>query len=208
MNKNIKLIIIVVGLYLFAQIIADVTAFKMIEIFGITLPAGTFVYALTFTKRDLAHKTIGKSNTLFLVIIAAVINILMAAYFMATIKMPSPAWFEYSSEYALVLGLVPRIVLASIAAEVVAQIVDTHIYQAWWEKFPKAPQWTRVLVSNGIGVPVDTALFVIVAFWGVVPVNQLPMLIIGQIIFKYIITVISLPGIYTLPQNPDYDIAK
>lgn len=206
MDKKVRMIIVVVGLYLFAQIIADVTAFKMIEIFGVTLPAGTFVYALTFTKRDLAHKTMGKKNTLYLIWVAAAINILMAAYFVFTIKLPSPVWFEHSAAYATVLGLVPRIVLASILAEVIAQVADTYIYQAWWEKFPKLPQWTRVLASNGVGVPIDSALFAIVAFWGVIPVNQLPAIIIGQIIFKYIITVISLPTIYTVPQNPDYNL--
>jgi queuosine precursor transporter len=205
-NNYIRSIIIVVGLYLFAQIIADVTAFKMVEFFGITLPAGTFVYALTFTKRDLAHKTIGKKNTIFLIWFAAAINVFMAVYFLITIYLPSPVWFEHSQSYATVLGLVPRIVFASIIAEVLSQLADTFIYQSWWERFPKAPQWSRVLISNCVGVPIDSALFSVFAFYRVIPLDQLFSITLGQIIFKYFITIISLPTIYLVKQNPEFDL--
>jgi queuosine precursor transporter len=198
------LTIVVVSLYLLGQIIADVTAFKMVEIFGITVPAAAFIYALTFTKRDLAHKQMGYKSTITLIWAAAIVNVLMAAYFVFTIYLPSPVWFEGSEAYAMVLGIVPRIVLASIVAELFAQILDTIVYQKWWERFPKAPQWTRVLVSNFTAIPLDSLIFVFIAFYGTMPMFALWSVVWGQIIVKGGITLISMPMIYLIPQNPKF----
>jgi queuosine precursor transporter len=202
--SKIDLTIIVVSLYLLAQIIADVTAFKMVEVFGFTVPAAVFIYALTFTNRDLAHKQLGYKSTITLVWAAAIVNVLMAAYFIFTIYLPSPVWFEHSEAYALVLGIVPRIVAASITAELFAQLLDTVVYQKWWERFPKAPQWTRVLVSNAFAIPLDSLVFVFIAFYGNMPMLALWAVVLGQMVMKMAITIVSLPLIYVIPQNPKY----
>lgn len=194
-----KVIIGVVALYLMCQIIADVTATKIVDVFGITFPAGTFIYAISFTARDLAHKQLGKKDTLFLVGIGAVVNVLMALYFIMAIKLPYPAFWKGQVAYEQVLGIVPRIVIASILAELVSQVVDTVIYQYAWDR--KLPQYMRVLLSNIIATPVDSALFAVVAFAGIMPVPALIGLALGQTAFKLIITVVSLPMIYIVPQG-------
>lgn len=206
MNKLDKTqkIIVVVGLYLLAQIIADVTAFKMIELFGLAIPAGSMIYALSFTNRDLAHKQIGYKGTITLIWAAGIINILMAAYFVMTIYLPSPDWFPFSEEYAIVLGIVPRIVIASIMAEMLSQILDTYVYQKWWEAKPNAPQWTRVLISNMVSIPLDSLIFGVIAFAGTYTVGQLVSLVTGQIVFKAALAVLSMPMIYLIPQNPEF----
>ena len=204
--SRVDLIIVVVSLYLLGQIIADVTAFKMVEFWGITVPAGTFIYALTFTKRDLAHKQIGYKGTITLIWVAAIVNILMATYFVFTIYLPHPVWFEHQEAYRTVLGVVPRVVLASIVAEVVAQVMDTVIYQKWWDRFPKAPQWTRVLVSNAVAIPIDSILFTLIAFYGIFPISALWTMTWGQIVFKSALTILSTPMIYLIPQNPYFEV--
>ena len=206
MNKLSKTnkIIVVVSLYLLAQIIADVTAFKMIELFGFVIPAGSLIYALTFTNRDLAHKQLGYKATISLIWAAGVVNVLMAAYFMLSIYLPAPDWFPFAEEYALVLGIVPRIVTASIMAELVSQLLDTISYQAWWKRFPKAPQWTRVLFSNVVAIPIDSLLFGFIAFFGVYTMPELWQIVLGQMVFKAGLAVLSMPMIYLVPQNPEF----
>ena len=210
MNKlnNMYKIIVIVSLYLMGQIIADVTAFKMIDLWGIIIPGGTFIYALTFTIRDMAHKQLGYKNTLMLICMAGIVNVIMALYFMLTINLKSPVWFEYSEAYSIVMGIVPRVVAASIVAEIISQMIDTHVYQKWWERFPKAPQFTRVLTSNLVSLPIDSLIFGGLAFTGTMPFVALISVIVGQIIIKAIITVVTLPVIYTVPQSEDVVLGK
>jgi len=195
----------IVAGYLLCQIIADVTAVKVVSLWGLTFPAATFIYALTFTMRDLAHKQMGKSATKTLIWAAACVNVLMALYFVFTIWLePAPFWTGQEA-YAATLGLVPRIVGASIIAELIAELVDTEIYQLVWSRHPQAPQFLRVLGSNLVASPLDSLIFVFIAFAGTMPIAALWSLVLGQTLFKLMLTVVSMPAIYLIPENPALD---
>ncbi len=89
---------------------------------------GTFIYPITFTLRDVAHKVVGKRNTRVMIVMAAVVNLFMAAYLSWTASVPSdPAW-GLGEAYSAILAPVWRIVIASIVAEVVSELIDTEVY--------------------------------------------------------------------------------
>ena len=203
-KKNpVILVIAVVSLYLMCQIVADVIAVKIVELWGLTFAGGTFIYAISFTARDLAHKQLGKKATVALIWAAGIVNVLMALYFLLIIEMPYPAYWAGQDALAATLGIVPRIVAASIAAELVAQLVDTELYQWVWQRWPKAPQILRVLVSNGVASPLDSIVFVLIAFAGLMPMPVLWGIVWGQTVWKWALTVVSMPAIYLIPQNPE-----
>lgn len=189
--------------YIMLQMTADVTAAKMItlSIFGlaVSLPAGSFIYAFTFTWRDMIHKKLGRNAARIIIILAALTNIAMALYFVFVIKLPFPTWWVGQEAIAFVLGQVPRIVLASIAAELVSELLDTELYHFWVRKVTTKYQWSRVLWSNLWSGPVDSLIFGTIAFGGVLPLAALAQIIVGQVVVKWGITLISLPGIYFTP---------
>ena len=86
-NRNIYAITVLVGIYVTLQLIADVAAVKIVDIWGITMPAGTFIFALTFTWRDMLHKRLGKEWARAAIITAAAANLLMAFYFLFAIEL-------------------------------------------------------------------------------------------------------------------------
>ena len=60
LTKTQWTIILTAG-YLFCQIVADITAVKLTgPILGQFVPAAVFIYAVTFTWRDMVHKQLGK----------------------------------------------------------------------------------------------------------------------------------------------------
>lgn len=195
--KKTNLVIVLTAGYLLCQIIADVTASKMVDLFGIYVPAAVFIYALTFTLRDVVHKQLGKQQAVFMVLTAVVVNVLMAAYFMFTVALkPAPFW-QNQEAYNLILGVVPRVVGASILAEMVSELIDTEIYH----RIKHLAPWKRVLGSNAVSLPIDSLIFVSVAFAGTMPVAALISVMLGQILLKAVITVISIPLIYVIPDR-------
>ena len=166
--------IVVVSAYIAAQMVADITSLKLALIGPLSIDGGTFVYPLTFTLRDLVHKLLGKRAARTLIVTAAVINVLMAATFAFVAWLPPDPTWPLQAEFAAVLGPAWRIVLASIAAEVVSEWLDTEIY-SWWvgrvavrHRWARR-QWLRVLSSNLVSLPVDILIFAWGAFGGVVP---------------------------------------
>lgn len=195
---------VLVGLYVAAQMVADITAAKVMSIWLWTVPAGTLVYAWTFTNRDLIHKQLGKRVARLAIVLAGVVNVLMALYFgFAILVPPAPFWPDQEA-FSTTLGVVPRIVAASIIAEVVSELVDTELYQFWVNRVTRRYQWTRVAFSNLISVPLDSLLFVVLAFAGDTPVSGMLALILGQTVFKWAVGVASMPVIYAIPErNPE-----
>jgi len=185
--------LIVVGLYVACEIIANVTAGRPIQFFGIVVPSAVFIYTLTFTLIDIIHELYGKEYARKVIYGAFLANILLAVYSYFVITMPAPSFFKDQQAYAVVFGSTPRIVFASLTAYLISSLVDVEVYH-FWKTFIQKRKWSRVLVSNGISTFVDSCVFIIIAFYGVMPVVPL---ITGQYIVKMAITVLSLPLIYT-----------
>ena len=209
-RKNIWTIVLLVGGYIICQAIADIGATKLVQVGGVVIPAGTFIFTITFTLRDMLHKRLGKQWARVSIICAGLFNLVMAGYLALMAKLPSPPYYELNEAWGAIFGLVPAIVIASITAEIVSELVDTEVYHVWKSRLPKAPQWSRVLVSNAISLPLDSVIFAFLAFVVLPPLvggHALPVvavwgIIAGQIVWKAIVTVISLPGIYLVKDEP------
>jgi len=183
-----------IGLYIACELIANVTAVKPIVLggLGVVVPAGVFIYALTFTLLDLIHERLGKRGARQVIGTAFSANLLLAAYAQLTVWWPAPAFFDGQASVARVLGATPRIVAASLAAYLVASLADAELF-AWWRERVGGYRWVRVLVSNAVSTAVDSMVFVTLAFAGVLPVLPLA---VGQYVVKMAVTVVSLPLIY------------
>lgn len=193
-------LITIVSAYIAAQMLSDITSLKIALVAGLPVDAGTFIYPITFTLRDLAHKTLGIAGTRTLILTAAAINLVMAGVFWFTAALPADPAIGPQTAYAEVLSPVWRIVIASILAEVIAELIDTEVYRLWVERVTRKHQWARVLVSNAVSVPLDSAIFVVVAFAGALPGAMLVEILVANVLIKGATTLLSLPLIYAVPE--------
>ncbi len=182
--------------YVAAQMMADIASLQIVSVFGLSLDAGTFIYPITFTLRDLAHKALGLKGVRTLIVAAAVINLFMAGFFWVISLLPPDTLAGSSAAWGNVLAPVWRITFASILAEVVAELLDTEAYRIWVEKVTKKHQWMRVLVSNAVSIPIDSLLFSFLAFYATMPILSVWQIFWGNVVIKGVVTLVSLPMIY------------
>ncbi len=205
------LAIVVIAAYVSAQMIADIASMKIAIVGGLAVDMGTFIYPITFTLRDIVHKIVGKRKAQVLIVTAAAINLLMVLYLAWAAAMPGDLLADpdgsFTAAFSLVFGPLWRIVLASILAEVVSELVDTEAYHWFVTKVTRNKQWARVLVSNSVAIPIDTAIFAVVAFAGSVPWQVVWEIFIFNLIVKFAVTLISIPLIYIYP-DPDWSEGK
>ena len=191
-------IAIVSSLYVAAQMLADITAVRVVMLGSFAVDAGTFVYPFTFTLRDMVHKVAGIKVARVLIVVAAIVNLLMALFFQFVAMLPPDMRVGSQEEFGMVLAPLWRIVWASIIAEIVSEFTDGEIYQRWVNKIGTRYQWARVLVSNSVSVPLDSILFVTIAFYGVFPNEVLLGILVANIVIKFIVTLVSMPWIYAV----------
>ncbi len=195
-------IILVSVAYITAQIFSDIGSLKIVYLFGFSIDAGTFIYPLTFTLRDLVHKTAGIRAARLLIVTAALINLFMAFYFWLVARLPADLAVGPQKEFGIALSPVWRIVIASIIAEVFSELLDTEIYKLWTERITRRFHWSRVLMSNSISVPVDSLIFSWCAFGGKFSSVVVWSIAFSNILIKYLTTILSLPLIYVVKERP------
>jgi len=208
-----RLAVIVVGAYVGAQVIADVTSLKLGTVAGRAVDMGTFVYPITFTLRDVAHKVLGRRAARTLVLTAAAVNVVMALYLQWAAAAPSDASYALGEEFSAVLAPLWRITLASIAAEVVSGLVDTEVYHWFVSRVTTRHQWARVAVSNAVSVPIDNVIFAVGAFGALpgltdhaltLPWDAVWDVFLVNLTVKAAVSACSLPLIY-LSRDPDWE---
>ncbi len=193
--------IVVISLYIAAQLLSDIASLKITLIAGFSMDAGTFIYPLTFTIRDLIHKRLGKQVARTVIIIAAGINLFMALFLQFTAWLPQDPSWGLGREFAAVLGPVWRIVIASIVAEVISELIDTEIYHLWKTRITEKYQWMRVLSSNAVSIPVDSLIFCWGAFGFLLPHEVVWSIFFANVIVKGAVTIVSLPAIYLVKEK-------
>jgi len=193
--------IVVISLYIAAQLLSDIASLKITLIAGFSMDAGTFIYPLTFTIRDLVHKRLGRQVARTVIILAAGINLFMALFFQFTAWLPQDPSWGLGREFAAVLGPVWRIVIASIVAEVISELIDTEIYHLWQTRITDKYQWMRVLSSNALSIPVDSLIFCWGAFGFLLPHDVVWSIFYANVIVKGAVTIISLPSIYLVKEK-------
>jgi uncharacterized integral membrane protein (TIGR00697 family) len=201
-NELLPSIVIVAVLYVAAQMLADIASLQIVFLAGFSIDAGTFIYPLTFTLRDMVHKVAGIKIARLLILVAAGVNLLMALFFKIVAQLPPDLAVGSQTAFGELLSPVWRIVLASIVAEVIAELIDTEGYRFWVEKVTTRYQWARVLFSNALSIPVDSFLFSFLAFWGTMASSVVISIFLSNMIIKGLTTLLSIPGIYLVKEKP------
>jgi uncharacterized integral membrane protein (TIGR00697 family) len=200
---GVRSLLIVGGAYVAAQMMADIASLRIIDVAGNAVDAGTLIYPFTFTLRDLAHKIAGKDAARTLIFLAAGINLVMAGFFWLVADLPADSATGPQLGFGEVLSPVWGIVVASILAEVVSELIDTEAYQRWTRRHGDEKQWGRVLYSNAIAIPVDSAVFVgLATLLGVFPAGVAWSIFWVNVVFKWLVTFISIPWIYWVRPEP------
>lgn len=205
-----RVAVVAVGAYAGAQVIAQVTSLKIGRVWGESVDMGTFVYPITFTLRDVVHKVAGRSAARTLVLTCAGVNLFLAAYLGWTANVESDPSWGLGAEYETILGPIWRIVLASLAAMVIGELIDTEVYHLFVTRITRRFQWLRVLVSNAVSVPVDNLIFAVGAFAPVtlLGTDGLPWATVWSIFWvnlwvKGLVSVASVPLIYLSKDRAD-----
>jgi uncharacterized integral membrane protein (TIGR00697 family) len=193
--------VLVVSAYIAAQMLSDIASLKIGVVWGLAVDMGTFIYPATFTLRDMVHKVLGKRNAQTIVLAAGVINLLMAGYLMWVASVPSDPSWGLGAQFSAILAPVWRIVVASIVAEVLSELADTEIYHWFVSRVTRRYQWLRVLISNGVSVPIDNLVFSVGAFGWALPWGVVWQIFLFNLLVKYGMTLLSLPLIYLAPER-------
>ena len=194
-----------ISVFIATLIITSVTASKLwsltIPVIGyvIIVPVGTTLFALTFLATDTIAEVWGKAYSIAIVWLGLFMRLLALAFFAFAVWL-EPVYFWTDQEaYASTLGGSLRIIIAGVIAYLISQLNDVFVFHYFKTRDQgKNLLWKRNNISTFSSQFLDSFIFVIIAFGGVMTAAQLISTIIGQVLFKWLIAIIDTPFLYML----------
>jgi uncharacterized integral membrane protein (TIGR00697 family) len=162
---------VIVALYIFAIVTAQLMGLKVVpfgDFFGLPLSisVAVFLMPLLFTITDVVVEVYGKERARSLVRTGLIVVVLLAIYTLFVTNLPAAQRFAATNEaYSTIFGTSMRFAIASIVAFAAAELLDVLIYSKMREKMKNKGMWLRNNVSNFLGQFVDSAVFVVIAFY-------------------------------------------
>lgn len=208
-RRSLNWLLVATAGYVACSVLANVMSVRILRLgpdwASFSIDAGTLTYPLTFTLRDLVHKVGGRQVARVVILATGALNVFAALALWATAALPGdPAVVAAAQDsFGAVLNPVLRITAASVIAQVVAELIDTEVYHRFVQRFGHRRQWGRVLASNAVSVPVDSVVFVAIAFGGVVPAAVAVSIVWSNIVVKGLTSVVTVPLIYAVPEDLD-----
>ncbi len=192
-QKSDALIVLYVVLVLFANLTASKTIEFNLGFAKIFAPAAVIIFAITFLLTDIVNEKFGRSETQRMIVLAVCSQLVLVLFAYIILKTTPAPFFINQAAFEAVLGTVSRIVAASLIAFFISENADAYIF-AWFKKLTQGRHlWMRNVFSSLPAMFVDSAVFISIAFWGVMPV--LP-LIMGQTTIKWLVGIIDIPFMY------------
>lgn len=140
-------------------LLANIIAGKLIQVFGIILPAAIIIFPITYILGDVFTEVYGFERTRLVIWMGFVANLLMMAVFTLTIILPYPDFWKDQTAYRLVLGITPRVVAASTIAYIAGEFSNSFILSRL-KIFTRGKMlWVRTIGSTMVGEGIDTVLF-------------------------------------------------
>jgi len=125
-----------------------------------------------------------------------VMCVLMAVVFSVVGFLPASAGWNGSEAYSMILGWTPRIVAASVVAYFCGEFLNSYVLAKMKILMNGKKLWVRTILSTVLGEYVDTVIFVMIAFYGVLPNELLVAVIVSNYIFKVGVEVLFTPFTY------------
>ncbi|ULG70988.1 queuosine precursor transporter [Macrococcus brunensis] len=175
-------------------IIANIQVIKTIEVFGITATLGNVLFASIYLATDILNDVYGRATAKKAVWLGFASVIVMVLLMSISLGFkPGESDIAQDSMQTL-FGLVPRIALGSIIAYLIGQYVDVYIFN-WIKKRFSSDRtfYIRAYGSTTVSSLIDTALFSIIAFYGVLPNPAVMEIFVTTYVFKLITTVCNVP---------------
>lgn len=185
-SKETIYFIIVVGLLITCYITSNVMSVKILNIFNIPfLDNGTLIFPLTYMLGDVLTEVWGFKTARKVIFITLLCNIFFIAFTSLGIILPTVSDQQVISEaYKTVFLQTPRILGASLVAFIVGEFSNSFVLEKIKQKTKGMHFWLRTIGSSVVGHFLDTSIFLIIAFLGVVEFKELVLMIVIQYVIK------------------------
>lgn len=226
-DKRVRLFVVLAGLFVANAVIAEVIGVKLFqleELFGrakadftllgqehlsFVLSVGVLPWPIVFIMTDVINDYYGMRGVRFLTLLTVVLIAFMFGLLYLAIHLPPDhGWWldsgsaqgvpDMQAAFAAVFGQGMNIIIGSLTAFVVGQLVDALLFR-WIKRITGDRRiWLRATGSTLVSQLVDSVVVTYVAFWVFRDMSfaMATALVLTAYAYKFVVAVLSTPLVY------------
>lgn len=195
-DKQYKYFDIIMALFVAVLLISNVASTKILALWKFDFDGGTLLFPLAYIFGDILTEVYGYRKSRRVIWTGFGCAFLMSAVLMIVGALKPSAGWENQAAYEAILGLTPRIVLASLVAYFAGEFSNSYVLAKMKILTRGRWLWMRTIGSTLVGEGLDTVLFILIAFWGVLPGGLLLAVFVSNYIFKCGVEILMTPVTY------------
>ena len=180
-------------LFCVCLIAANILETKQISVLGISLTGGLIVFPISYIINDCVCEVWGFQKARLLIWTGFAMNFFFVAMGALCDWIPGAPYWTNEAGFHAIFGLAPRVAAASFVAFIVGSFANAYVMSKMKIRNKGRNFSLRAILSTIVGESFDSVIFFPLALGGVVPTDELPKLMLWQVLLKTVYEVIALP---------------
>ena len=223
-QKRNRLFVILAAIFITNALLAEIIGVKIfsaegtvglapahLNILGFTmdfnLTAGVLIWPIVFLTTDLINEYFGKPGVKSICYLTAALIAYAFVIIFLSMRLPPADWWVIQKDdnnadvnmdiaFNKILGQGQRIILGSLTAFIIGQLVDVFVFQRLRKITGSGMLWLRATGSTLVSQLVDSFVVLFIAFYGVFSTPQIIAIGITNYIYKFVVAIILTPLVY------------
>jgi uncharacterized integral membrane protein (TIGR00697 family) len=205
MMSNYRWLPVVTAIFVTSLIISNIIAVKLISLGPLFLTSAIIIFPISYIFGDILTEVYGYGRARQVIWTGFGCNLLAVIAIWISIELPTaPFWHmgtfdnPQTSQQAFeaVLGFTPRLLIASFIAYLFGEFLNSFVLAKMKIATAGKYLWMRTIGSTLIGQLADTGIFILVAFFGVIPTAHLFTMVVTQWLVKSLYEASATPLTY------------
>lgn len=182
--------------FVVCMVVSNIITAKQVQLpLGIVMTGGILIFPFTYILSDVFSECYGYRWSRITCYMAFLANMFAVVLFQIVINTPAPSFWDGQEAFAATLGSTPRILVASLAAYVMGDLMNDKVFRAMKRKHENEIDGFgyRAIASSVVGELFDSLVFFPIAFAGQMPVESLVQMAVLEIAIKVGYEIVILP---------------
>jgi uncharacterized integral membrane protein (TIGR00697 family) len=177
-------LVLIVAIFITCLMTANITAVKLVNVFGFILPAGIIIFPMSYIFGDVLTEVYGYRRARQVIWLGFFCNLIAVVAFGIGQVLPPASFWDGQAAYERILGYTPRLLTASFLAYLVGEFSNSFIMAKMKIATKGRWLWSRTIGSTLVGEGLDSLVFMVLAFVGTIPIEKLASAIVTQWLVK------------------------
>ncbi|MCD6040285.1 MAG: hypothetical protein K0S27_1685 [Gammaproteobacteria bacterium] len=179
-------------------LISNIAAVKMVSVWGVIFTGGFIVFPMTSMLNSIIAEAYGYKNARQAIWAGFILNVSYVFFINLVNVIPAAPHWGMSQQFKSILVPETRIIIASLISFILSDFINSYLIARMKLKSKGLFLYKRIIIASVIALSVDIVCFIFIAFYKILPGNDLVNFLMTVYAKKMVCQIVLLPFVFYL----------